>query len=851
MRKNGWRIALLLLPFMLWTGSYPHVPAGRVGVIQESEKESESETETESESSTESESGMESEPETESETETETESETEQVRKFVVTRVALADENGEKIYDGSREVPLVWECEKAGEGDAELILRGECEASDVGAWNVRVSCETIGADAELFEVELPETELTVTILPKILEVKVCDGKKEYYAPLTRAQIKLADEKSPVSVSGFMKDGKPTEEIPEGFQFPRWSIDDNYIQQNSPMYENGKVKRYEKSLKARGGHATANYCFDFENHCKRGALVLTKAKLTPEMYDVTCVEGEDFYMADGTYWLKKGSVLQVTPEEESGFQKVIHSKKLEQSGSFRFALELRNKKGNLLAESQETEITFSIDEMIPHLQVLCNGNVEAESYYNEDVWITAEAVDMQTGCREIQYAVNGGEFRNYEGRFSLQEEGEYDVVFRVEDGVGNLTVKQTGHFVIDRTAPEIMVKGVEDGGSYRSKVAVEIGFRDKYAAEETYLVDVKKMGKGSIKWEYQEMQNEDSVIRDYAEVEQKPVNDGHYQLDIEAADKAGNVSKMQICFIVNRTGSVYRMSRTTSQKMKEFYKKKTFVYMLEERNTDEVRQMRLTMSRDGEIRELKAGKDYHVEEQVENDGTHIYTYAVDRTCFEQEGRYYLVFSSIDAAGNRSDSRKSGVEAEFVMDKTAPVCTVTGVETGAHYREKMCIVEIQVADNRLLDSAEVMWNGKVQDIENGRMKLEIPEKQEWQTLQVKATDAAGNRMSSEKIRFLVWKTHVEDAVPETETEDSEAEKASIEKAENKKAGKNISKHEKEENTKVIQKQPESETKGTETKETEENGSQAYKLILLVLAAGLLVIMGKVWYHHSEKE
>lgn len=51
----------------------------------------------------------------------------------------------------------------------------------------------------------------------------------------------------MQVSGFMKDGSPTSEVPTGFELPEIDFDRSVIQTDSPMYQNGERCSYAGAL----------------------------------------------------------------------------------------------------------------------------------------------------------------------------------------------------------------------------------------------------------------------------------------------------------------------------------------------------------------------------------------------------------------------------------------------------------------------------------------------------------------------------------------------------------------------------------------------------------------------------
>lgn len=96
-----------------------------------------------------------------------------------------------------------------------------------------------GTDAGKFELELPRGELTVRIKKRSLTICISDALKEYGAPFSIQGLQFK-ERSPVQVSGFVRDGVPTSEAPAGFEAPGIDFDLSVIRTDSPMYQNGRA-----------------------------------------------------------------------------------------------------------------------------------------------------------------------------------------------------------------------------------------------------------------------------------------------------------------------------------------------------------------------------------------------------------------------------------------------------------------------------------------------------------------------------------------------------------------------------------------------------------------------------------
>ena len=153
---------------------------------------------------------------------------------------------GEKVYDGTSRIPLSVKTRQEGKGRVGLEIYGEAESADAGVWKVKPVTVLTGTDAGKFELELPRGELTVRIKKRSLTICISDALEEYGAPFSIQGLQFK-ERSPVQVSGFVRDGVPTSEAPAGFEAPGIDFDLSVIRTDSPMYQNGKLITYAGAL----------------------------------------------------------------------------------------------------------------------------------------------------------------------------------------------------------------------------------------------------------------------------------------------------------------------------------------------------------------------------------------------------------------------------------------------------------------------------------------------------------------------------------------------------------------------------------------------------------------------------
>ena len=110
-------------------------------------------------------------------------------------------------------------------------------------------------------------------------------------------------------------------------------------------------------------------------------------------------------------------------------------------------------------------------------------------------------------------------------------------------------------------------------------------------------------------------------------------------------------------------------------VKDYYVQKVYHdVVVREINPDEVTSC--TVKVNGKA--LKQGTDFSVNNVSESDGWHKYEYVISNAVFEKEGQYNIVVETKDKADSVAYSDVKSVNIEFIVDKTAPTYTLTGVD-----------------------------------------------------------------------------------------------------------------------------------------------------------------------------
>ena len=191
-------------------------------------------------------------------------------------------------------------------------------------------------------------------------------------------------------------------------------------------------------------------------------------------------------------------------------------------------------------------------------------------------------------------------------------------------------------------------------------------------------------------------------------------DGIYRITCTLIDKAGNAynaitlhqadgtpyvtertsEDTLLSFSVNRDGSAFEVDEATQKVLDNYY-----VYDVKEDIVIvEVNANQLTsniVSLNG--KELVEGTDYTIATEGGNGLWLRYSYILSKELFVEEGEYTIVVSSVDEAENNAFSDVKNTKVAFVVDRTAPIVTIAGLETGGRYQTNAQTVTLIPTDD----------------------------------------------------------------------------------------------------------------------------------------------------------
>ncbi len=449
------------------------------------------------------------------------------------------------------------------------------------------------------------------------------------------------------------------------------------------------------------------------------------------------------------------------------------------GDYNMAMECTDLAGNGSNRADVPE--FTIDKTVPTISVAFdNNNALNGRYYNTPRTATITVNEHNFNGSEVQTAINatlqsqgitspgvngwsgGGD--SHTATIHFGTDGDYSFNVNYTDMAGNpATVANVEQFTIDQTKPEIEIFDIVDKSANNGLVEPGVRYSDvNYdPAGVEISIEGAEHGKKSIDGARASIANGESIkMADFTH--EKAVDDV-YTLTAKVTDRAGNSDEKSVVFSVNRFGSTYEFSSETKALLKDYYSNKERDLVIVETNVDTLEHRGISYGRDGELVNLKEGKDYQVRESGSEVSWKRYEYTIPAKNFEKEGLYNITIDSIDRAENEVNNKVKNTEIEFVIDKTVPSVVITGIENRKQYRSNSRDVEIKVTDNIAIGDMDVYvdddshptksYDAKMIQKQKGEVVYTLDSSTDWQRLKAVAKDAAGNGIETGQYSVLI--------------------------------------------------------------------------------------------------
>ena len=395
-------------------------------------------------------------------------------------------------------------------------------------------------------------------------------------------------------------------------------------------------------------------------------------------------------------------------------------------------------GNSLAPTD-----FVVDTTLPTIDVIYDNNSnENEVYYKEPrtatVTIYEHNFDASRVTLNMEAAENGSAVPaatlsgfstsgdEHQATISFEQDALYSWSLDYTDMAGNAAESlETQRFYIDTTKPTITVSGIRNHSANND--SGNIGFvlecHDTNFDVFTPVLTMVERDGNSFKVKEVEGSNTNIANGKQFTVENLP-EDGIYSLKCTAVDKAGNAfdtiqlidengdtvteertaEQDLINFSVNREGSAFGLDDFTEEVVNNYYVQsiEQDVCILET-NTDSLEAY--TVELNGE--KLEEGSDYTVHLEHDEDSWYLYTYRISETLFDEEGEYNIVVQSVDKTKTTAYSDVKNLNISFVVDKTPPIVTLSGLSSNGRYQTtEQLVTAIPTDDGGKVQSVRVI-------------------------------------------------------------------------------------------------------------------------------------------------
>lgn len=416
---------------------------------------------------------------------------------------------------------------------------------------------------------------------------------------------------------------------------------------------------------------------------------------------------------------------------------------DKDGDYKFEIEYADLASNQCTEKNfaegtaaGTEYAFTLDMTKPVIKVTYDNNeVQNGNYYKADrvativitehnldpngvdkerINITVTATDDGkeiTAPVETKWTTNGN---THTATITYNADGLYNFDITVKDKAGNESLDYTAEtFYVDKTNPAVSITEIVDQSANNDEgdigfviTATDTNF-DSFAPVLT-VTDItgasKKLEVGTI----------GDITNGKTFTVKNLDADGIYRITCTVVDKAGNAfsevtlqradgstyvenrdgDDTLVTFSVNRDGSTYEINANTADLIKKYYVQNvTDNVVIVETNADPLTEYKVTLNG----KELTKDTDYTVTEEGGNGSWMKYTYSINKELFADEGEYKIVVSSKDKATNDAFSDVKDATVNFVVDRTAPIVTITGLANDGRYQTDVQTVTLIPTDD----------------------------------------------------------------------------------------------------------------------------------------------------------
>lgn len=531
------------------------------------------------------------------------------------------------------------------------------------------------------------------------------------------------------------------------------------------------------------HRNDNYYF---NKVRTATITVTERNFNPNDFDMTkyiAIEGTRPDLVGTSNWSTSYALVNASGEEQRTAE---HTAEItfSQDGKYEVDFDYTDLAGNAANKDFQKE-TFYIDMTKPVMTVSLDNNASPRYYQSNRATIKIVEHNFDPSAEYLVYDASAtgpdnmspatppqisswsssGDEHTATINYDDSNQGKHNFKITYKDLADNAADDHTEDtFYIDHTANKPTFENVTRK-AYSGNIAPIVQF-DDYNFNEAptgsvitltrHAYDFDKMQQLTDKVEYTNTRsikyasNSDAIgaTVTYANFDKKEIVDGVYNLNASYTDKAGNEASDSITFSVNRFGSVFVLgSAQTTSLVDMVYTKDAPDVVIREISAVPHINGAASLSYNSSNKDLnEKSNEYKVSSPNSAGEWYEYMYQIFASNFEKEGEYTVTVSSkykIDeketTVTNRTADTSGDVErncpVSFVVDKTSPTVSITGVDENGFYSEAEKTLHIVCSDDNIdKDSLSITLDGHAVNLEEskavvddslfGELDIELP-------------------------------------------------------------------------------------------------------------------------------
>ena len=610
------------------------------------------------------------------------------------TKASYKDNSGLDLYSGNVNARVVFEDAYAGIKDATITVYDY--KNDVTG---TIYAE-IGNDGSI-----KKTEVTGSVNNIIFNDDYTTSKDNLLPKLVIDYV-VTDNSNNIKITTSMTDraGNKTDNVKDSLS----------IDKTKPVidvkYDNNEHTTY-------GGN-------DYYKAGRTATVTVTERNFDESLVEAAIMRNGGRYTTIGG-WTHNNNTAD--PDKSTHVAKIVYNT----DGDFTFDIAVKDKAMN--SADKFTQQKFTVDKTAPVIDVsFDNNSAKNGNYYKADRTATIKITEhnFNSGSQYVNIPVTAegatapsvvgwsGSGDDHNATVSFNKDGKYSFTVDYTDLAGNKAVqKKVDSFYIDKTAPEVEITGVADHQAYNGTVAPVVTYRDDNFADDHDFrftkIDINGKSDDTSKFDYDTGGNGVTEFiykyRDFAEVLE---NDGIYNFTVELSDKAGNSTSKSVTFSVNRFGSTFKASDESKKLINNGYTNAEQDIVIEEINVTPLTKHSVTLAKSGgNSTELVENTDYTFTSSNNGNEWCKSVYTVNKKNFSDEAAYTVTIMSVDKAKNTNNNRmadsslsteqknKRECAISFVVDKTSPLVSITGIKDNELYKEASKKVKIVCEDDNL--------------------------------------------------------------------------------------------------------------------------------------------------------